>query len=196
MNNIYIYIICIKKAMNKFILNPIKRKMVNKCGKKVHFGINADIIGWKNVYIGNDVSIGNNCNFMTTKAKIYIGDHVMFGPSVHIITGNHIFDIPGRYMSEFTEADKREKDDQDVILKGDNWIGCNAIILKGVTIGYGAVVAAGAVVTKDVKDYCIGGGNPARVIKLKIIFYKRIEFYYKNKKTQTGILSKILNYIT
>lgn len=69
MNNIYIYIICIKKAMNKFILNPIKRKMVNKCGKKVHFGINADIIGWKNVYIGNDVSIGNNCNFMTTKAN-------------------------------------------------------------------------------------------------------------------------------
>ena len=93
------------------------------------------------------------------------GDHVMFGPSVHIITGNHIFDVPGKYMSEFTEADKREKDDQDVVLKGDNWIGCNALILKGVTIGYGAIVAAGAVVTKDVEEYCIVGGNPAKVIK-------------------------------
>lgn len=139
--------------------------MVNKCGNKVYFGLHADIVGWKNVYIGNDVSIGNNCNFMTTKAKIYIGDHVMFGPAVHIITGNHIFDIPGKYMSEFSEDDKREKDDQDVVLKGDNWIGCSAIILKGITIGYGAVVAAGAVVTKNVDDYCIVGGNPARVIK-------------------------------
>ena len=73
----------------------------------------------------------------------------MFGPSVHIITGNHIFDVPGKYMSEFTEADKREKDDQDVVLKGDNWIGCNALILKGVTLGYWAIV----------------GGNPAKVIK-------------------------------
>lgn len=165
MTYIYIYILGIKKAINKLILNPIKRKMVNVCGNKVYFGMNVDIAGWKNMYIGNDVSIGNNCNFMTTKANIYIGDHVLFGPAVHIITGNHIFDIPGKYMSEFTETDKREKDDQDVILKGDNWIGCNAIILKGVTIGYGAVVAAGAVVTKDVEDYCIVGGNPARVIK-------------------------------
>lgn len=162
---VYKFIICIKKAINKLILNPVKRKLVNKCGEQVCFGMNADITGWKNVYIGNDVSIGNNCNFMTTRAKIYIGDHVMFGPAVRIITGNHVIDVPGKYMSEFTDADKREKDDQDVIFKGDNWIGCNAIILKGVTIGYGAVVAAGAVVTKNVGDYCIVGGNPARVIK-------------------------------
>ena len=165
-SSMHIYIIKgIKKVINKYVMNPIKRKMVNKCGDKVYFGINVEVAGWENVYIGNDVSIGNNCNFMTTKAKLYIGDHVMFGPSVHIITGDHIFDVPGKYMSEFTEADKREKDDQDVVLKGDNWIGCNALILKGVTIGNGAIVAAGAVVTKDVDEYCIVGGNPAKVIK-------------------------------
>lgn len=107
--HIHIYYKCIEKVINKYVMNPIKRKMVNKCGDKVYFGINAEVAGWENVYIGNDVSIGNNCNFMTTKAKIYIGDHVMFGPSVHIITGNHIFDVPGKYMSEFTEADKEKK---------------------------------------------------------------------------------------
>lgn len=164
---IYIYkvFIIIKKAINKLFFMPAKRRMVRQCGKNVYFGMNSDITGWENVYIGDDVTIGNNCNLMTTRAKIYIGDHVMFGPGVRIVTGNHVIDVPGKYMTEFTDDDKRPTDDQDVILEGDNWIGANAIILKGVTIGYGAVVAAGAIVTKDVGAYCIVGGNPAKLIR-------------------------------
>ena len=164
---VYIYklFIIINKAINKFFIMPAKRRMVYKCGKNVYFGMKSDITGWENVYIGNDVTIGNNCNFMTTRAKIYIGDHVMFGPGVRIVTGNHVIDVPGKYMTEFSDADKRKDDDQDVIFKGDNWIGCNAVILKGVTVGYGAVIAAGAVVVKDVEDYSVVGGNPAKMIK-------------------------------
>ena len=54
-----------------------------------------------------------------------------------------------------------------MILEGDNWICANACILKGVRVGKGAIVAAGAVVTKDVPPYSIVGGVPARVIKMR-----------------------------
>ena len=104
---------------------------------------------------------------LSTKAKIIIGDHVMFGPQVSVITGNHITDIPGKYMTSFTESDKRPCDDQNVIFEGDNWIGANSTILKGVTVGYGAVVAAGAVVNKDVPPFSYVGGVPAKVIKMR-----------------------------
>ena len=159
--------ILIKKIWNRVFLNPVKKSLVHKCGKKVYFGMNTGIVGWENVSIGNDVAIGAGCSFMTTRAKIDIGNHVIFGPFVTIVTGNHVTDIPGKYMSEITEADKRPWDDEDVVLEGDNWIGANAIILKGVTIGYGAVVAAGAVVISDVEPYAIVGGVPAKRIKMR-----------------------------
>lgn len=154
-------------------MNPIKRKMVYKCGDRVCFGINADMVGWENVFIGNDVSIGKNYNFMTTKAKIYRESCYVriICPHNNIITGNHIFYVPGKYRLEIKEADKREKDDQDVVLKWDNWVGCNARILKGLTIGYGAIIAAVAVATKDVEEYCIVGENPAKVIKKRFSDY-------------------------
>ena len=91
----------------------------------------------------------------------------MFGPGVTVVTGNHRIDIPGKYIIDITDQEKREEDDQPVIFEGDNWIGANAIILKGVTIGRGAVIAAGAVVTKSVPEYAIVGGNPAKVLRFR-----------------------------
>ena len=120
-----------------------------------------------NIFCGNDISIGSDSLFMCTRARITIGDHVMFGPKVTVITGSHRTDIVGKYMKSVTEAEKRPEDDLDVLLEGDNWIGANVTILKGVTIGRGAVVAAGAVVTKDVPPYSIVGGVPAKVIKMR-----------------------------
>lgn len=70
-------------------------------------------------------------------------------------------------MYDVKDEDKREDDDQDVKFEGDNWIGANSTILKGVTIGEGAVVAAGAVVTKDVPSYSVVGGVPAKVIQMR-----------------------------
>lgn len=162
---LYKIALIIKKVFNRIFVVPAKRKMCRSCGKKVNFGLRSTVSGWDNLSIGEDVVIGNDCCFLTTKAEIKIGDHVIFGPDVKIVTGNHVVDVPDKFMTEFTEDDKRPTDDQDVILEGDNWIGANAIILKGVTVGYGAVVAAGAVVTKDVEEYGIVGGNPAKLIK-------------------------------
>lgn len=91
----------------------------------------------------------------------------MFGPHVFMITGGHRYDIIGRYMSSIKENEKLEENDRPIIVEGDNWIGANSIVLKGVTIGEGSIIAAGSVVTKDVPPYSIVGGVPARVIKMR-----------------------------
>jgi acetyltransferase-like isoleucine patch superfamily enzyme len=70
-------------------------------------------------------------------------------------------------MDSITESEKRPEDDRDVIIGDDVWIGARAIILHGVTIGRGSVVAAGAVVARDVPSYAIVGGVPARVIRYR-----------------------------
>ena len=91
----------------------------------------------------------------------------MSGPGVTIVSGNHRTDVIGKYMSQITDADKRPEDDRDVIIEDDVWIGANATILMGVTIGRGCVIAAGAVVNKDCPPYCVLGGVPARVLKTR-----------------------------
>ena len=153
-----------KKALDRIfervLFQPYRRSLLGKCGKKVRIGME----GWKNVEIGNYVCLGVETLFLTTRAKIHIGDHVIFGPNVSIITGDHRIDIKGKFIDQVTDKDKTSENDQDVIIEGDTWIGAHVIILKGVTIGRGAVVAAGAVVTKSVQPYAIVGGVPARVI--------------------------------
>lgn len=156
----------IKRLWYKGIYMPIMRMQLGGHGKNVSIG--AGTRGsWENVYIGNYVAIGAGNLLLSTRAKIQIGNYVMFGPNVSVITGNHRIDILGKRMYEIKDEDKREEDDQDVIFVGDNWIGANSTILKGVTIGEGAVVAAGSVVNKDVPPYSIVGGVPAKVIKMR-----------------------------
>ncbi len=89
----------------------------------------------------------------------------MFGPHVAVVTGDHRIDIPDRPMISIKDSEKLPENDQDVVIENDVWIGANATILKGVTIGTGSVICAGAVVTKDVPPYSIVGGVPAKLIK-------------------------------
>ena len=154
------------KAWDRFLVMPFKKAMLRQCGKGVIIGKNATMT-YQNVSIGDHVFIGRNAEFICSRAQIIIGDHVMFGPHVFMITGGHRTDIQGRYMDEIGNDEKRPEDDRNIVLEGDNWIGANVTVLRGVTIGEGAVVAAGAVVTKDVPPYSIVGGVPAKVIKMR-----------------------------
>jgi maltose O-acetyltransferase len=90
-----------------------------------------------------------------------IGNDVMIGPDVMIFTQNHRndrLDIPMRLQTD----PKRQ-----VVIEDDVWIAARVIVLPGVTIHKGAIVGAGAVVTKDVPEYAVVGGNPAKVIKYR-----------------------------
>lgn len=135
-----------------------------KCGNDLRFHPESSDFIYSHIYIGNDVYIGPRACFMASVANIYIGNKVVFGPNVTIRGGDHIFDIPGKYILDFTDKDKRPKDDKDVMIEDDVWVGTNVTILKGVKLGRGCIIAAGAVVTKDVPPYVIFGGIPAKFI--------------------------------
>lgn len=108
-------------------------------GQRTYIGRFVQINAWRRVDIGADVMVGD---------RVFISD------------ADHHFADPGKPIKlqgdHFVGA---------VTLKDGCWIGIGAVILPGVTIGRNAVVAANAVVTRDVRDRCIAGGNPARIIK-------------------------------
>ncbi len=130
--------------------------MFDKCGKNVNIEHGAFLASGKGIEIGNNSGVGLNCRIT---GPLSIGNDVMMAPGVNIVTQNHEIadtEIPMRLQT----AEKKK-----VTIGDDVWIGVNAIILPGITIGKGSVVAGGAVVTKDVPPYTIVGGNPARVIR-------------------------------
>lgn len=133
-----------------------------------HHGCNCHIDGigsfsYSNISLGNNVFIGSGAIFVSSKAKIVIGSNVMFGPCVMMVTGNHRTDVIGELMSDVKE--KRPKDDEDVVIEDDCWIGMGAIILKGVKIGKGSVVGAGAIITKDLPPYSIATSSQGVVVR-------------------------------
>jgi len=138
-----------------------KRFLFGRCGEGVYFGRWCEF-SFQYIDIGNDVYIGPGARFLSGPARIIIGNKVMFGPNVLISSGDHNISVVGRYM--FDVKEKEAGDDLDVVLEDDVWIGGGAIILKGVRVGRGAVVGAGSVVTRDVPDYSIVVGVPAKVV--------------------------------
>lgn len=109
----------------------------------------------------NKISIGAHCSiphfaFFVAGERISIGDHVVFGHAVQLYTSDHDPDDP-----EFSRRDA------PIEIHDRVWVGSRALILKGVVIGEGAVVAAGSVVTRNVPAFTIVGGNPARVIRAR-----------------------------
>lgn len=154
------------RIYNKLYIPVFKNKM-GACGECVDFSPFDSVLDYPNLYVGSHVSIGYNADFVASRSKIIIKDHVVFGPHVSIRGGDHRIDLVGRFVDTVKDCDKKPENDQDVIFEGDNWIGMNSIILKGVTIGRGSIVAAGAVVTKNIPPYSIVGGAPARVLKMR-----------------------------
>lgn len=125
------------------------------------------VYSFESISVGDNVNLGYRPTLIAARSKIVIGDNVMFGPEVTIRGGNHRVDIVGKPMIAVSDDEKRPEDDPGVVIQDDVWVGTRAIILAGVTIGRGAVVAAGALVTKDVPQYAIVGGNPAKLIRMR-----------------------------
>lgn len=106
------------------------------------------------IQLGKNVFINHACSFLDM-GGITIEDNVLIGPKVNLITENHSLEpSKRRYLSC-----------KPIVIKQNAWIGASATILPGVTIGENAVVAAGAVVSKDVPANAVVGGVPAKLIK-------------------------------
>jgi len=109
------------------------------------------------VEIGNDSYLNSETRFGHNGSRIKIGNQCLIGPRVSFETGSHnVF---------FDEKKKRGRSSKEIIVSDKVWIGAGAIILQGVTIGEGSVIAAGAVVIKDVPPLTVVGGVPAKIIR-------------------------------
>lgn len=142
------------------------------CRKKLRrFGQGSQVRPFSFLVCTGNISLGDNVVVRpgshlyadpTELGPIIIEDDVLMGPGVHIYTNNHAFKDPSRPISEQGYDDIRP-----VLLRSGCWIGGNAVILPGVTVGRNAVVGAGAVVTRDVPDFAVAVGVPAKVLPAK-----------------------------
>jgi acetyltransferase-like isoleucine patch superfamily enzyme len=144
------------------IIMYIKRPAFKKHGRKFIFHP-WDAFSFQTIEVGEDVYIGRGASLSATHSGIIIGNKVMMGPNVTIVGGDHNTAELGRYMKD--NVVKRPENDKAVIIEDDVWIGAGATILKGVTLRRGCIVAACALVGKDVPPYAVAGGVPAKVLK-------------------------------
>lgn len=130
---------------------------VEYCGKNVNFEKGAKFNPELN--IGDNSGIGVNC---LVSGRTYIGKHVMMGPDCIMYSYSHAYDRLDISM------DQQGFEDPTPIHIGDDvWIGARVIVLPGVTIGNHCIIGAGAVVTRDIPDYAVVGGVPAKVIRMR-----------------------------
>jgi len=141
----------------------MRKKLAKKIFKKtaVHFKVHANV----DFGTGMNVEIGENSS-LNRGAWIgndtIIGDDVMMGPEIIILSGGHNFNDTSIPITEQGAAERRP-----VIIGNDVWIGTRSIILPGIRINDHSIVGAGSVVTKDVPEWAIVGGNPAKVIRYR-----------------------------
>ncbi|WP_282073727.1 CatB-related O-acetyltransferase [Polaribacter atrinae] len=136
-----------------------------------------------NIKIGYATTLGVN-NFM--HGNISIGKYCQFGADVAIHTTNHPIHYLSSYINKnlFSGELKKLKENKEIFIGNDVWIGHNALIIGGVTIGNGAIIAAGTVVTKNVEPYSIVAGVPSKVIKKRftnevIQEIEKLEWWHK-----------------
>ncbi|MES9906409.1 MAG: acyltransferase [Sedimenticola sp.] len=135
------------------------KNLFKSCGNNINIEKGADFLFGDTIEIGDNSGIGIDS---WIRAELIIGSNVMMGPQVMIYGKYHNCektDIPMMMqgMGEY----------KVVKIEDDVWIGAKSIILRGVTIGEGSIVAAGSVVTKDVPKFAVVGGNPAQLIKMR-----------------------------
>ena len=154
-----------KKSLS-FIPSKVRAKLygmfLRSIGKNVFIANNFHCIHPENVSIGSNVFINHHVELSTHSSPIIIGDNVQLAPYVTLMSAMHEYantDIPMIQQTGFIS--------KPITIEDDVWIGLRAIILPGVTIHKGAVVGAGAVVTKDVPSYAVVGGVPAKLIKFR-----------------------------
>lgn len=156
----------IKKLGKREYYTRIARSKAVSCGENLRVNHPSEWYG--------EIHFGNECNFNGMRVlgggKVTFGDYFHSGEECMIITQNHNYDKGEAIPYDLTYLYKQ------VMIEPCVWFGNRVIVVGNVTIGEGAIIAAGSVVTKDVPKYAIVGGNPAKVIK-----YRDIEHYEKLK---------------
>lgn len=157
------------KEISFFVLNQfpgeigrIIRKIIYshlfaECGEKLRIHRSFNVENPNCIHVGNRLWLNHSCE-LNGRGNLHIGNDVWIGMNTTIITSNHIFKDGTKKIYQQGMSNYNTKIGNDV------WIGTNVTILPNVTIGNGAVIGAGSVVTRNVYDYEIVAGNPAKII--------------------------------
>lgn len=151
----------------------------------------------RNIFLYDNIGIGPNSFISATNAKFIVKGNCAIAERLTVHTGNHA-NIIGKFVTDITEENKPKGYDKDVIVEKDVWIGCNVTLLSGVTVGRGSIIAAGAVVSRDVPPYVVVGGIPAKVLKFRwdtieeILEHEKL-VYNKEERLTKEDLQDILN---
>lgn len=217
----FAYLYMLLKCLKIILLKPLKNsKIYRECSKlfekhknkrrwkkanKHNFVKLSDYKNYNSVIVGKKsygritASFDSNSNY-----KLYIGNYCSIAPNVvFIVASEHDYKNLSTYPFKVKiNGDKKEALAKgDIILEDDVWIGHSAIIMSGVTLGQGSIVAAGAVVTKDVPPYAIVGGNPAKIIKYRFereVIEKLLKFDFSKLSSEVvkDNLSVLYTHIT
>ena len=146
-------------------------------GSKIYHSVRMDTPPYRQFSLGKRSVIESYCCINNAVGDVVIGDHtrvgihctvigpVTIGSHVNLAQGITVTALNHNFKDTALRIDEQGISTKTVVIGDDVWIGANAVILPGVTIGRHVVIAAGAVVTKDVPDNCVVGGVPAKVLK-------------------------------
>lgn len=153
---------CLARWWGYYVHEHVSQVPQIRKGKGVWIHPTASFRNGHNIVIGDYSHVNRDCCLWAGKSsRILLGNFVLMGPGVRIHATNHSADLHLPMMLQpLREA--------DVVIEDDVWLGANVIVTSGVRIGRGAIVAAGAVVTKDVPPYAIVGGVPAKVLRMRL----------------------------
>lgn len=161
------FLVWLPSTNNTLFISKLIRKIrssvacgcFEKHGKNINVEKKADFGKGTDISIGDNSGLGVNCS---VRGPLEMGANIMMGPDVTILTSIHnTFDTSIPMNQQGFLPNKK------VIIGDDVWIGTKVIIMPGVTIGKGSIIGAGAVVTKNIPEYAVVAGVPAKVIKFR-----------------------------
>ena len=157
----------LKRSRNLYLIKL--RWKQYKIGANFHAGRGVVLWAKNSISIGNNFYIGR---YSQIECDTEIGNNVIFGNNVALVGKyDHHYEqvgVPIRLASQIRDHNYSWKGlNSKVIIEDDVWVGYGSIIISGIKIGCGSIIAAGSVITKDVESYAIVGGNPAKFIKYR-----------------------------
>ncbi len=142
----------------------VLKKVLGSTGKTFYFQGPVQINYGVHTFIGENFFANFNTMIMDD-ARVYIGDNVCFGPNVSLMATNHPLIAKERMGQNPDGSTTMAEYAEEIHIGNDVWLACNVVVLGGVTIGDGAVVGAGSVVTKDIPRGYLAYGNPAKPVR-------------------------------